>query len=354
MGDRAPADHRPNQGSGGPCVDPAGHGRRLPLRRGRVASSTTSQPRCTRCESTVDDHSFLAGGFVNHNTECRLAQLAMLMLDGIDEDTVDFVHNYDGQDREPVVLPARFPNLLVNGSQGDRRRHGHQHPASQPGRDHRRHRAPDRPPGGHARRPDAVRQGPRLPHRRAHHGPPGDHRRLPHRSRHRSGCGPWPRSRKASAATRSSSPRCPTRRAIGATAAKIKDLVESRSIDGIADVNDESAGDKTRLVIRLKKDAPGLVILNNLYKHTPLQTNFAVNMVALVDGVPRTLNLAQALQAYIDHQVDVIRRRSEFRLKQGPGPGPHRRGPPEGARRHRPGHRPDPRRPRTAPPPRTG
>src|SRR4029077_1050043 len=91
-------------------------------------------------------------------------------------------------------------------------------------------------------------------------------------------------------------------------------LVQTKAIEGIADVNDESARGKTRLVIKLKKDAPGLVILNNLYKRTPLQTNFAVNTVALIDGVPRTLNLVQALQAYIDHQVDVIRRRSEFRL----------------------------------------
>src|SRR5690606_32430654 len=83
---------------------------------------------------------------------------------------------------------------------------------------------------------------------------------------------------------------------------------------GIADVNDESASGQTRLVIELKKDAPGLVILNNLYKRTPLQTNFAVNTVALVDGIPRTLNLRDALVAYIEHQVEVIRRRSEFRL----------------------------------------
>jgi DNA gyrase subunit A len=103
---------------------------------------------------------------------------------------------------------------------------------------------------------------------------------------------------------------------ISDTAAKIKDLVEGRQIEGIADVNDESAQGVTRLVIKLKRDAPGLVILNNLYKHTPLQSNFAVNMVALVDGVPRTLNLAQALHAYVDHQVEVIRRRSEFRLSK--------------------------------------
>jgi DNA gyrase subunit A len=108
----------------------------------------------------------------------------------------------------------------------------------------------------------------------------------------------------------------PYQTGIGATAAKIKDLVDARQIDGIADVNDESHGDLTRLVIKLKRDAPALVILNNLYKHTPLQTNFAVNMVALVDGVPRTLNLAQALQAYIDHQIEVITRRSQYRLAE--------------------------------------
>ena len=105
----------------------------------------------------------------------------------------------------------------------------------------------------------------------------------------------------------------PYQTSISATAVKIKDLVETRQIEGIADVNDESAAGETRLVIELKKGAPALVILNNLYKHTPLQTNFAVNTVALVDGVPR-LNLVQMLQAFVDHQVDVIRRRSQFRL----------------------------------------
>ena len=79
---------------------------------------------------------------------------------------------------------------------------------------------------------------------------------------------------------------------------KIKELVDSREIEGIRDINDESAKGKTRLVIDLKRDAPALVILNNLYKRTPLQTTFSVNTVALVDGVPRTLNVVQALQAY--------------------------------------------------------
>jgi DNA gyrase subunit A len=97
---------------------------------------------------------------------------------------------------------------------------------------------------------------------------------------------------------------------------KISELVAAREIDGISDANEESAGDQTRIVITLKRDAPALIILNNLYKRTPLQTSFAVNTVALVDGVPRTLNLQQVLSHYIDHQVDVITRRSEFRLRK--------------------------------------
>ena len=95
---------------------------------------------------------------------------------------------------------------------------------------------------------------------------------------------------------------------------KIKELVATKEIEGIADANEESAGDDTRIVITLKRDAPALVILNNLYKRTPLQTTFAVNTVALVDGVPRTLNLRECLHHYIEHQVEVITRRSEFRL----------------------------------------
>jgi DNA gyrase subunit A len=98
---------------------------------------------------------------------------------------------------------------------------------------------------------------------------------------------------------------------------KITELVNNREIEGIAALNDESSGrGGMRIVVKLKKDAPGLVILNNLYKRTPLQTNFAVNTVALVDGIPRLLNLKQALEAYIGHQVEVITRRSEFRLKK--------------------------------------
>ena len=100
----------------------------------------------------------------------------------------------------------------------------------------------------------------------------------------------------------------------GAVARKIAELVNSRELEGIRDINDESSGDDTRFVITLKRDANPEVVLNNLWKATPLQTSFGVNMVALVGGVPRTLNLLDALQAYVDHQIDVITRRSQYRL----------------------------------------
>ena len=102
----------------------------------------------------------------------------------------------------------------------------------------------------------------------------------------------------------------------GAVARKIVDLVRNNEIDGISNVNDESSGDETRFVITLKRDANPEVVLNNLWKSTPLQSSFGVNMVALVGGVPRTLNLRDALVAYVDHQIEVITRRSEYRLDQ--------------------------------------
>jgi DNA gyrase subunit A len=248
-------------------------------------------------------------------TECRMAALAQSMLDGIDEETVDFGPNYDNQEREPDVLPARFPNLLVNGSQGiavgmatnipphnlgeviDAVVHLIDHPEATPDDLMQFVKGPDFPTGAHIMGRqgilDAYRTGRGSIRLRAvaeiEEGKRNDQIVVTE---------------------------MPYQAGIGATAAKIKELVESRQIEGISDVNDESAQGKTRLVIKLKKDAPGLVILNNLYKHTPLQTNFAVNTVALVDGVPRTLNLRDALVAYVDHQVEVIRRRSEFRLEK--------------------------------------
>jgi DNA gyrase subunit A len=256
------------------------------------------------------------GPAASRYTECRLDRLSFdVMLADIDEDTVDMGDNYSGEFQEPQVLPARFPNLLVNGSQGiavgmatniaphnlgeaiDAVVHLLENPEATPDDLMRFLKGPDFPTGGlimgRAGIMDAYRTGKGSIRLRA-------------KTEIVEGTG---RQRDRIVVTE-----MPYQTSIAATASKIKDLVESRAIEGIADVNDESAGGKTRLVIELKKDAPALVILNNLYKHTPLQTNFAVNTVALVDGVPRTLNLVQMLQAYIDHQIEVVRRRSQFRL----------------------------------------
>jgi DNA gyrase subunit A len=256
------------------------------------------------------------GPAASRYTECRLSTLAFdVMLQDIDEDVVDFVDNYSGEFTLPEVLPARFPNLLVNGQEGiavgmatkipphnlaeviDAVFHLLDHPDATPDDLMAYVKGPDFPTGGlimgRAGIMDAYRTGKGSIRLRA-------------RTEIVEGTG---RQRDRIVVTE-----MPYQTSISATAVKIKELVETRQVEGIADVNDESAGGLTRLVIELKKDAPALVILNNLYKHTPLQISYAVNTVALVDGVPRTLNLVQALQHYIDHQIDVIRRRSQFRL----------------------------------------
>jgi DNA gyrase subunit A len=248
-------------------------------------------------------------------TECRLATLANRMLDGIDEDTVDFADNYSGEYAEPVVLPSRFPNLLVNGSQGiavgmatnipphnlgeviDATTHLIDHPDATPDDLMAFVKGPDFPTGafilGRGGILDAYRTGRGSVRMRARAEIVEERKgtfivvtELPYQS----------------------SP--------AGILTRIKDLVDTKELEGIADLNDESSGNDTRLVVKLKRDAPANVVLNNLYKHTPLQTSFGINMVALVDGVPRTLNLAEALSAYVDHQVEVITRRSEFRLKK--------------------------------------
>jgi DNA gyrase subunit A len=248
-------------------------------------------------------------------TECRLDPLAMAMLADIDQDTVDFADNYSGEVTEPTVLPSRYPNLLVNGSQGiavgmatnipphnlgeviDATIHLIDNPDATPDDLMAFVLGPDFPTDafilGRSGIMDAYRTGKGSIRMRA-------------RTEIIEGTG---RQRDRIEVTG-----LPYQVGIANTAAKIKELVETRAVEGIADVNDASSGEDTKLVIELKKDAPALVILNNLYKHTQLQSNFAVNFVALVDGVPRTLNLAQALTAYVDHQVEVLQRRSRFRL----------------------------------------
>ena len=246
-------------------------------------------------------------------TECRLDALAMSMLADIGEDTVDFVDNYSGDFTEPAVLPARLPNLLVNGSQGIAVG-----------------MATNIPPHNLAEVIDAVVllledpdagvedlmacvHGPDFPTGGKILGRSG------FESAYRTGRGSVKMradvvlaeiaGRNALVVTA-----LPYQVSAGAVARKIADLVNARELEGIADVNDESAGDDTRFVIKLKRDANPEVVQNNLWKHTPLQSSFAMNVVALVDGVPRTLSLRDALVAYVAHQIEVVTRRSEFRL----------------------------------------
>ena len=246
-------------------------------------------------------------------TECRLDALAMSMLADIGEDTVDFVDNYSGDFTEPAVLPARLPNLLVNGSQGIAVG-----------------MATNIPPHNLAEVIDAVVLLLEAPDAGVEdlmarvHGPdfPTGGQvlgRSGFESAYRTGRGSVKMradvtlaeiaGRNALVVTA-----LPYQVSAGSVARKIADLVNSRELEGIADVNDESSGDDTRFVIKLKRDANPEVVLNNLWKHTPLQSSFAMNVVALVDGVPRTLSLRDALVAYVAHQIEVVTRRSEFRL----------------------------------------
>ncbi len=248
-------------------------------------------------------------------TECRLAPLALELMADIDQDTVDFVANYDGSTTEPVVLPARFPNLLVNGSQGiavgmatnipphnlgevvDAAIHILEHPESTPDDLMAFVKGPDFPTGasilGRQGILDAYRTGRGSIRQRA----------VAEIEEGRTG-------------QRIVVTELPYQTSVEAIEQKITDLVRSGHLDGISGLQNATANQQPRLLINLKRDTNANVVLNNLYKHTPMQTSFGVNMLALVDGVPRTLNLAQALTHYIAHQIEVVRRRTEFRLEK--------------------------------------
>ena len=247
-------------------------------------------------------------------TECRLGSLALELMAGIDQETVDFTPNYDATSEEPTVLPSRFPNILVNGSQGiavgmatnipphnlgeviDATVHLLEHPESTPDDLMAFVKGPDFPTGalilGRQGILDALRTGKGSIKLRA----------VAEIDEGRDG------------ATRIVVTEMPYQTSVATVEKKISELVRTGDIDGIAEAQDDSSGGKTRLVIRLKRDANANVVLNNLFKQTPLQTSFSVNAVALVDGVPRTLNLAQMLTHYVAHQVEVVTRRSQYLL----------------------------------------
>jgi DNA gyrase subunit A len=251
-------------------------------------------------------------------TECRMAPISMEMVRDIDKNTVDFQDNYDGREQEPVVLPSRFPNLLVNGSAGIAVGMATNIPP---------HNLREVAEGvkWHLAHPDASREellaalmqrikGPDFPTGAQILGTKGIE------DAYRTGRGSI--TMRAVVNVEEIQNRIclvvtelPYQVNPDNLAAKIADLVNDGRIQGIADIRDETSGRTgQRLVIVLKRDAVAKVVLNNLYKHTQLQDTFGANMLALVDDVPRTLSLDAFVRHWVTHQIDVVRRRTEFEL----------------------------------------
>ncbi|MCQ1948512.1 MULTISPECIES: DNA gyrase subunit A [Arthrobacter] len=253
-------------------------------------------------------------------TETKMAPLAMEMVRDIDEETVDFQDNYDGRNQEPTILPSRFPNLLVNGSSGiavgmatnipphNLREvvDGVQWYLQNPDAPNdelleeliRRVKGPDFPTGaqilGHKGIEDAYRTGRGSITMRA-----------------------VVNVEELQGRTCLVVTELPYQANPDNLAVKIAELVKDGKITGIADMRDETSGRTgQRLVIVLKRDAVAKVVLNNLYKHTQLQDNFGANMLAIVDGVPRTLSLDAFIRHWVTHQLEVIVRRTRYRLRK--------------------------------------
>ncbi len=252
-------------------------------------------------------------------TEARLARIATEMLRDLDMDTVDFAPNYDGSRREPLVLPARFPNLLVNGSSGiavgmatnipphnlreviDATIAYIDDPEMEVEGLMRHIKGPDFPTGGiilgRAGIKDAYETG-----------------RGRVRIQARAHIEPLKQGKEAIVVTEL--PFMVKKGGPGGLIEKIAELVREKKIPEISDLNDYSDKRGMRLMIELKRDAIPKVVLNKLYKHTPMQSTFGVNMVALVDNVPRTLNLRAVIHNYVAHQREVIVRRTKHELSE--------------------------------------
>jgi DNA gyrase subunit A len=254
-------------------------------------------------------------------TECRMAPLALEMVRDIDQETVDFQPNYDGRSQEPTVLPARYPNLLVNGSAGIAVGMATNIPP---------HNLREVAEGAQwaLEHPDATREelqdalierikGPDFPNGALIVGREGIEQA------YRTGRGSVTQRAVIEIDEDNKGRTClsitelPYMVNPDNLALKIAELADSGKVQGIADVRDDSSGRTgQRLVVVLKRDAVARVVLNNLLKHTELQTNFSANMLALVDGVPRTLSIDQFVSHWVEHQIDVIQRRTRYRLAE--------------------------------------
>ena len=248
-------------------------------------------------------------------TECRLSPLSMAMMADIHEETIDFAPNFDGRHREPEVLPCRFPNLMVNGSHGiavgvatnipthnfaevvDAVLFLLENPEATYEDLRRFVKAPDFPTGGQILGFRGIEDI------------------------YSSGRGSFTLRGRAEVVTTDGVPQIvvseiPYQVSVEAIEERAAELVEAKELTGVREIRNESAKGVTRLVFDLTRDAQAMVVLNNLYKHTPLQRTFSANMVALEGGSPRTFTLEGLLRSYVAHQIEVVRRRSEFRLER--------------------------------------
>ena len=253
-------------------------------------------------------------------TECKMAPLAMEMVRDIDEETVDFQDNYDGRTQEPTILPSRFPNLLVNGSIGIAVGMATNIPphnlrevaeAAKFSLEH-----PELADEALVEELIKIVKGPDFPTGAQILGRKGIE------DAYRTGRGSITMRavvnvEEVQGRTCLVVTELPYQVNPDNLALKIAELVKEGKLTGIADIRDETSGRTgQRLVIVLKKDAVARVVLNNLYKYTQLQENFGANMLALVDGVPRTLSLDGFISNWITHQIEIIVRRTKFRLKK--------------------------------------
>ncbi|MBG9734367.1 DNA gyrase subunit A [Paenibacillus alvei] len=248
-------------------------------------------------------------------TEARLSKIAMELLRDINKETIDFAPNYDGEEQEPVVLPARFPNLLVNGVSGiavgmatnipphnlteviDGLQALIKNPELTPMDLMEYIKGPDFPTSGLIIGREGIRQA------------------------YATGRGSVTMRARATIEDNNGKARIvvhelPYQVIKARLVEKIAELVREKRIDGITDLRDESDRNGMRVVIELRRDVNPNVVLNNLYKHTAMQSNFGINMLALVNQEPRVLNLREMLHYYLEHQIEVIRRRTEFDLKK--------------------------------------
>lgn len=248
-------------------------------------------------------------------TEARLSKIAMELLRDINKETIDFAPNYDGEEQEPVVLPARFPNLLVNGVSGiavgmatnipphnlteviDGLQALIQNPELTPLDLMEYIKGPDFPTSGLIMGREGIRQA------------------------YMTGRGSVTMRARATIEDNNGKARIvvhelPYQVIKARLVEKIAELVREKRIDGITDLRDESDRNGMRVVIELRRDVNPNVVLNNLYKHTAMQSNFGINMLALVNQEPRVLNLREMLHYYLEHQIEVIRRRTEYDLRK--------------------------------------